>query len=107
MLSTYIFSPFRPLILGLFANIFRLYVYLMLPIYKRVTKEIFARADIKLNGDRPWDMKIKNDRFYLRMAHQVIGFDPRANGETYMDGDWECDRVDQWMEKFVRQKLWT
>src|ERR1044071_1336227 len=99
MFSTSIFDPIRRWIAEFRSSIFRLYAYLMLPTYKHFFKRSFALADIKFNGERPWDMKIKSDKFYMRMAHAVIGFDRRAYGETYMDGDWECDRLDQCTER--------
>src|SRR6185437_7052162 len=100
-LTTYILAPFRLLLLP----IYRFYVYLMLPVYKRLVERLYAQADVKLNGDRPWDLKIKNDQFYLRIAHQALGFDLRGYGETYMDGDFECERLDLVAEKVMKSGI--
>jgi len=100
------FGQFRQWISSFYAYIFRLYVYLMLPIYRRILIRVFALGDIQFNGDRPWDIRTKNDNFFLRMMHQVIGFDRRALGETYMDGDWECDQLDQCIERVMRRGIW-
>jgi hypothetical protein len=55
---------------------------------ERNVVELFAAADVRVNGDRPWDVQVKDDAFYRRVLS-----DPRLElGETYMDGLWECDR---------------
>ena len=46
--------------------------------------EILARADIELNGSRPWDMQVHNENFYARaIAQGSLGV-----GESYMEGWW-------------------
>ncbi len=51
---------------------------------------ILKDSGIILNGPNPWDPQIKNDRFYARIfANGSLGL-----GESYMDGWWECDRID-------------
>ena len=46
-----------------------------------------AEVDVKLGGDRPWDLRIHNPKTYGRIARQgSLGI-----GETFMDGWWECD----------------
>ena len=53
--------------------------------------EILALADIKVSGDRPWDIKINNDQFYNR----IFSGGSLALGEGYMDGWWDAESVDQ------------
>src|SRR4249919_667361 len=51
----------------------------------------FTRADVRIDGTRPWDIRVHRDRFFRRvLAHADLGF-----GESYMDGDWSCDRIDE------------
>jgi cyclopropane-fatty-acyl-phospholipid synthase len=50
-----------------------------------------ALADIRIDGPRPWDIRVHNERFFRRA---LIGAD-LGFGESYMDGDWSCDRVDE------------
>ena len=46
-----------------------------------------AEVDVKLGGERPWDLRINNPKTYGRIARQgSLGI-----GETFMDGWWECD----------------
>ena len=55
---------------------------------------LLAHADIRVGGDRPWDLKVSDERFFARcMAHGSLGF-----GESYMDGWWECAQIDRMFE---------
>jgi cyclopropane-fatty-acyl-phospholipid synthase len=48
-------------------------------------------ADIRIDGDRPWDVRVHDDRLFQRvLAHGTLGL-----GEAYMDGWWDCDAIDQ------------
>jgi cyclopropane-fatty-acyl-phospholipid synthase len=56
-----------------------------------IVEAFLERADVRINGSRPWDIRLHRDRFYRRvLAHADVGF-----GESYMDGDWSCDRIDE------------
>ena len=49
------------------------------------------RADIRIDGARAWDLQIKDDRFFGRIRRDgSIGL-----GESYVDGWWECERLDE------------
>jgi cyclopropane-fatty-acyl-phospholipid synthase len=53
---------------------------------KTFSKEL-AKAGITLNGDKPYDIRVNDDRIYLRVLIEgELGF-----GEGYMDGQWEVD----------------
>jgi hypothetical protein len=46
---------------------------------KKIVQEILSAADIEISGKRPWDMQIKDDRFYervLRNSSLVLGDPP-------------------------------
>jgi cyclopropane-fatty-acyl-phospholipid synthase len=48
-------------------------------------------TDIRINGDRPWDVQVHDDRLYQRvLAQGTLGL-----GEAYMDGWWDCEALDQ------------
>ena len=58
-------------------------------------------AGITINGDKPYDIKIRNDSFYQRLlADGALGL-----GESYMDKWWECDSVDELINKALRSRL--
>ena len=55
-------------------------------------------TDIRIDGDRPWDVRVIDDRLYRRvLAGGTLGL-----GEAYMDGWWECDAIDQMVERAQR-----
>lgn len=55
--------------------------------------ELLALADVKVGGSRPFDIQVHDDRLYNR----VLGGGTRALGESYMDGWWDCKRLDQFI----------
>jgi cyclopropane-fatty-acyl-phospholipid synthase len=60
---------------------------------KQSIEEILADAGIIINGTNPCDLQIKDDRFFRRVtADGGLGL-----GESYMDGWWECDSIDDFI----------
>ena len=37
---------------------------------KQVIADLLAKADIKINGDRDWDIQVHNDKLYNRVLSQ-------------------------------------
>jgi cyclopropane-fatty-acyl-phospholipid synthase len=59
--------------------------------YRRQVEALLAEADIRINGDRAWDVQILNDEIFARVVAQgTLGA-----GEGYMDGWWTCERLDE------------
>ncbi len=55
------------------------------------TQQVLSLADVRINGDRPWDITVRDARFYARVLRQgSLGL-----GESYMDGWWDCEALDQ------------
>ncbi len=68
---------------------------------QKIIEELLALTDIEINGTRPWDIRVLNDNFYSRVLK-----DPSMQmGETYMDGWWESDQLDETINKLLRAKL--
>jgi cyclopropane-fatty-acyl-phospholipid synthase len=65
------------------------------------TQEVLSLADVKINGDRPWDIQIHNDRFYQRVVSQGS----LALGESYMDCWWDAKALDQFFCKILAAEL--
>lgn len=68
---------------------------------------LLARADIRIDGDRPWDLQIHDSRMFRRVLSQgSLGL-----GESYMDGWWDCAALDEMILRILRarlhQELWT
>lgn len=52
---------------------------------------ILDKADIAINGNRPQDIKIINER----AIQQIVRNGSLGLGETYMAGWWDCERIDE------------
>lgn len=68
---------------------------------KNKIQELLSHADIVINGDRPWDIRVHNGRLYSRvLASGSLGL-----GESYMDGWWDCDQLDELFFRVLRNGL--
>ena len=69
--------------------------------WKRIAQDLLDQAGIEINGSRPYDIQIHNDHFYQRVMEEgSIGL-----GESYMDGWWDCEKLDLFFTKVMRAKL--
>lgn len=73
----------------------------MMSSYKDLVQNLLNYADIQLDGNRPWDIKIHNNLFYKR----VINGGSLAFGESYMEGWWDCEKIDELVTRILRTKL--
>ena len=62
---------------------------------------ILDQAGVKINGSNPWDIQVKNDQLFPR----VLSGGSLALGESYMDGWWECESLDQLFDRILSAKL--
>ena len=68
---------------------------------RRKIASILATADIHIDGDQPWDMRVYDKRFYGRvLAEGTLGV-----GEAYMEGWWDCPALDQLICRAIRARL--
>jgi cyclopropane-fatty-acyl-phospholipid synthase len=63
--------------------------------------EVFSLAGIQIGGHRPWDLQVHDERFYARL---LAGGDLAA-GETYMDGWWDAEALDELCTRVQRANL--
>ncbi len=69
--------------------------------FSTLVEDLLRRADIRINGDRPWDMQVHDRSVFGRILRQgSLGL-----GESYMDGQWDAERVDQFIERILRARL--
>jgi cyclopropane-fatty-acyl-phospholipid synthase len=68
---------------------------------KHIVEELLAHADIKIGGNRPWDLAVHDERFYDRvMAEGSLGL-----GESYMDGWWDCTALSEFFYRLAREHV--
>ncbi|MEO8974655.1 MAG: cyclopropane fatty acyl phospholipid synthase [Casimicrobiaceae bacterium] len=61
-------------------------------------ERLLACADIRIDGDRPWDMQVHDERLYARlMSCGSLGL-----GESYMDGWWDAASLDEMLCRLLR-----
>lgn len=65
-------------------------------------EQLAAEADIRINGDRPWDMQVYNPGF---LGRAVSSGAPLAFAEAYMQGWWDCERLDELMTRVLHARL--
>ena len=64
-------------------------------------KELLSQADIQINGSRAWDIQLHHVGFFKRVLQQgSLGL-----GESYMEGWWDCERLDILFCKILKAKL--
>lgn len=68
---------------------------------KQTIRELLAGTEVDLDGSRPFDMRVHDERFYDR----VLSDGPMGLGEAYMDGWWDCQALDVMMDKLLRADL--
>ena len=69
---------------------------------KEAVKAILDQGDIQIDGHRPWDIRVNNPAFYER----ILSGGSLALGESYVDGWWDCDALDQFFCKVLNAKLY-
>ena len=57
---------------------------------RSIVEDALAMGDIQINGSRPWDIQIHDERFYKH----VLAEDALGLGESYMEGWWEAEELD-------------
>jgi cyclopropane-fatty-acyl-phospholipid synthase len=66
-----------------------------------IIRQLLETADIEINGSDPWDIQVHDPRFYARVLREVeLGL-----GESYMDGWWDCQALDQFADRVLRAGL--
>ncbi|WP_343217571.1 cyclopropane fatty acyl phospholipid synthase [Cloacibacillus sp. An23] len=60
--------------------------------------EKLKSAGVTIGGPEPWDPQVRDERFYGRvMREKNLGL-----GESYMDGWWECARIDELICRVIK-----
>jgi cyclopropane-fatty-acyl-phospholipid synthase len=68
---------------------------------RQVAEAILDKADIQINGSQSWDIQIHDSRFYQR----VLSEGSLGLGESYMDGWWDVEQLDEFFFRLLRIDL--
>ena len=68
---------------------------------KRLVQQLLDLAGVRIDGHAPYDIQVHNTDFYPR----VIAGGSLALGESYMDGWWDCEALDQFFERIMAARL--
>ena len=64
-------------------------------------RDLLANAGITVNGNQPWDMQVKDERLWTRILRDgTLGV-----GETYVEGWWDVEALDQFVDRAVRARI--
>ena len=64
-------------------------------------RDMLSQVGIEVNGKNPWDLQVYDARFYERVflaPHLTLG-------EGYMDGWWDCQQIDEFINKVLLGNL--
>jgi cyclopropane-fatty-acyl-phospholipid synthase len=68
---------------------------------RKIVKKLLASADVEINGSKPWDVQVHNKNLYRRVLSQgSLGM-----GESYMDGWWDCEKLDEFFARIFKARL--
>ncbi|MFO7728332.1 MAG: cyclopropane fatty acyl phospholipid synthase [Desulfonatronovibrio sp.] len=64
-------------------------------------QDLLGHAGIRVNGNKPWDIQVYDDQWYKRVwKEKSLGF-----GESYMEGLWDCQRIDELIYRMFKSDL--
>ncbi|MEW6405320.1 MAG: cyclopropane fatty acyl phospholipid synthase [Chloroflexota bacterium] len=71
------------------------------PKSETIIRQLLELADIQVNGSNPWDIQVHDQRLYDRVLQETeLGL-----GESYMDGWWDCEAIDEFITRILKANL--
>lgn len=71
------------------------------PKVPEVVQHLLEPAGIVVNGSQPWDIQVYEEEVFTRtLSDGTLGF-----GGTYMQGMWDCDQLDEFFTRCLKQGL--
>ncbi len=64
---------------------------------------LLERAQVRVGGSQPWDIEVHHPRMYSR----ALGQGTLGLGESYVDGDWDCNALDELFTRLMRVDVET
>ncbi len=68
---------------------------------RRLVEDLLVRVGVQINGSRPWDIKVHDERFF----RNVTFYGSLGLGEAYMNGWWDCERLDELFHRLLKGNL--
>jgi cyclopropane-fatty-acyl-phospholipid synthase len=65
---------------------------------ERRIRGLFEGAGVRIDGDRPWDIRVSDARFYSLALRRG----PTGVADAYVNGWWECGAIDQMFSRLLR-----
>lgn len=63
----------------------------------KILQKLFSEAGVSINGPNPWDMQVHDPITYS----EILSKWSLGMGESYMDGHWDCKKLDQMLTKLL------
>lgn len=69
--------------------------------YKKTLESLLKEAGVEINGNNSYDIQVHNKRFYKKVLTQgSLGL-----GESYMNGWWDCQKLDELFYKILHSEI--
>lgn len=68
---------------------------------REIVEQMLSEIGIQINGPKRWDIQVKDERFYIR----VLKDGSLGLGESYMEGWWDCPRIDEFICRLLKGNL--
>lgn len=68
---------------------------------KKLIEDLLAQSDVRIDGSRAWDIQVLHPDFFDRVSTGAS----LAIGESYMEGWWRCEALDQFFDRILRAEL--
>jgi cyclopropane-fatty-acyl-phospholipid synthase len=66
-----------------------------------IMREMLAGAGVTVGGAAPWDIQVHDPRVFGRvLSDGILGV-----GESYVDGWWDCEALDQMIDRVTRARI--
>jgi cyclopropane-fatty-acyl-phospholipid synthase len=70
----------------------------IMSLQRQIVEDLLALADVAIDGSRPWDIQVRDERMFARVLRESsLGL-----GEAYMDGWWDCPRLDEFFYRVLK-----
>lgn len=67
----------------------------------RLMQDLLDKADIQVNGNRPWDIQIHDEG----VPERALAYGNLGLGEAYMDGLWDAEHLDDFFYRLLRARI--